>query len=204
MRRVSVFGSTGSVGQNTIDLLRRQGGAERYDVVALSGGRNVELLAQQAIEFRASVAVSAHENCLSPLRQALEGTGITAMAGSQAIAQTAGMPTDWTMSAIGGCAGLEPGLISLQHGGILALANKESLVAAGPLMLATAKKYKATILPVDSEHSAIFQALGQEDISRVNRMILTASGGPFRDWSLAEMSNATPDQAKAHPNWDMG
>ena len=114
------------------------------------------------------------------------------------------MPTDWTMSAIGGYAGLEPGLISLRHGGILALANKESLVAAGPLMLATAAKHGARILPVDSEHSAIFQALVGEDISRVSRLILTASGGPFRDWTAAQLAKATPAQALAHPNWDMG
>jgi 1-deoxy-D-xylulose-5-phosphate reductoisomerase len=204
MRRVSVFGSTGSVGRNTVDLLLRQGGAEKHDVIALSGGRNVALLAQQARELQATVAVTAHENSLNDLRQALEGTAINAMAGAQAIVEAAQIPTDWTMSAISGCAGLEPGLLSLQHGGILALANKESLVAAGPLMMATAKKHNATILPVDSEHSAIFQALGHEDISRVNRVILTASGGPFRDWSLAQMAGATPDQAMAHPNWDMG
>jgi 1-deoxy-D-xylulose-5-phosphate reductoisomerase len=204
MRRVSVFGSTGSIGCNTVDLLRRQGGAEAFDVVALSGGRNVALLAEQARELRAQVAVTAYDDCLNNLRQALEGTEITAMAGSGAIAESAAMPTDWTMSAIGGCAGLEPGLIALEHGNILALANKESLVAAGPLMLATAKRHGATILPVDSEHSAIFQALGGEDINRVNRMILTASGGPFRDWSFAQLAAATPEQAMAHPNWDMG
>ncbi|NOX73987.1 MAG: 1-deoxy-D-xylulose-5-phosphate reductoisomerase [Alphaproteobacteria bacterium] len=204
MRRVSIFGSTGSIGCNTVDLLRRQGGAEAFDVVALSGGRNVALLAQQARELRAEVVVTAHEDCFSKLRQALERTDIIAMAGAAAIAEAAAMPTDWTMSAIGGCAGLEPGLIALEHGNILALANKESLVAAGPLMLATAKQHGATILPVDSEHSAIFQALGHEDISRVNRMILTASGGPFRDWSVEQLAAATPEQALAHPNWDMG
>jgi 1-deoxy-D-xylulose-5-phosphate reductoisomerase len=204
MRRVSIFGSTGSIGCNTVDLLRRQGGAEAFDVVALSGGRNVALLAEQARELRPQVAVTAHENNLNDLRQALEGTGITAMAGGAAISEAAARPTDWTMSAIGGCAGLEPGLIALEHGNVLALANKESLVTAGPLMLATAKRYGATILPVDSEHSAIFQALGAEDIGRVNRMILTASGGPFRDWSLEQLAAATPRQALAHPNWDMG
>ncbi len=204
MRRVSVFGSTGSIGCNTIDLLRRQGGAATYDVVALSGGRNVTLLAQQARELRADIAVTAYPDCLNLLRQALEGTDIKAMAGADAIVEAAARPVDWTMSAIGGCAGLEPGLVSLQHGGILALANKESLVAAGPLMLETAAHHNATILPVDSEHSAIFQALGAEDVSNVNRMILTASGGPFRDWSRDMLDKATPEQAVAHPNWDMG
>jgi 1-deoxy-D-xylulose-5-phosphate reductoisomerase len=204
LRRVSVFGSTGSIGCNTIDLLRRQGGAKTFDVVSLSGGRNVALLAEQARELKADVAVTAYDDCLNSLRQALDGTGINALAGGAALAEAAAMPTDWTMSAIGGCAGLEPGLIALEHGNILALANKESLVAAGPLMKAAAKHSGATILPVDSEHSAIFQALGSEDIGRVSRMILTASGGPFRDWSYDQLAAATPEQALAHPNWDMG
>lgn len=204
MRRVSVFGSTGSIGCNTIDLLRRQGGRERYNVVALTGGRNVKLLARQAIELGADLAVTAYEDCLDPLRDSLAGTGTSAEAGSAAVAEAAARPTDWAMSAIGGCAGLMPGLVSLAHGGTLALANKESLVAAGPLMLATAAEHKARILPVDSEHSAIFQALVGEDIARVNRMILTASGGPFRDWSQDMLAAATPEQAMAHPNWDMG
>jgi len=204
MRRISIFGATGSIGQNTADLIRRQGGADTFDVIALSGGRNVGVLAGQAREFRASVAITAYPECLDDLREALAGSGVTAMAGPEAIAEAAHRPTDWTMSAIGGCAGLQPGLISLEHGGILALANKESLVAAGPLMLATAARYGATILPVDSEHSAIFQALGDEDISRVSRLILTASGGPFRTWSAEKMARATPAEALAHPNWTMG
>ena len=204
MRRVSIFGSTGSIGCNTVDLLRRQGGAETFDVVALTGGRNVALLARQARDLRAKIAVTAHEDYLNNLREALEGTGIIAMAGAGAIAEAAQHPTDWTMSAIGGYAGLEPGLIALQHGGILALANKESLVAAGPLMMRTAAQHGARILPVDSEHSAIFQALVGEDIGRLRRMILTASGGPFRDWTQAQLDAASPQQALAHPNWDMG
>lgn len=204
MRRVSVFGSTGSIGCNTVDLLRGQGGADAYDVVALSGGRNIALLAKQARELQANIAVTAFEDCFDALAHALEGSGVSVAAGSAAIAEAAQMPTDWTMSAIGGYAGLEPGLVSLQHGGILALANKESLVAAGPLMLATAARHGARILPVDSEHSAIFQALVGEDISSVSRLILTASGGPFRDWSLAQLAKATPEQALTHPNWDMG
>jgi 1-deoxy-D-xylulose-5-phosphate reductoisomerase len=203
-KRVSIFGSTGSIGCNTVDLLRHQGGAETYDVVALTGGSRVDLLARQARELDAEIAVTAYPKHLKTLRQALEGTQIKSAAGPEAIAEAAARETDWTMSAIGGCAGLKPGLISLAHGGVLALANKESLVTAGPLMLATAKKYGATILPVDSEHSAIFQALVGEDISRVTRMILTASGGPFRNWSHAQLAEATPEQAVAHPNWDMG
>ncbi len=204
MRRVSIFGSTGSIGCNTVNLLEAQGGRAAFDVVALTGGRNVELLARQAIELNAEIAVTAYPESLKELRQVLEGTEISAASGREAVAEAAARPVDWTMSAIGGCAGLEPGLISLEHGGILALANKESLVAAGPLMMENARRWGATILPVDSEHSAIFQALVGEDITRVNRMILTASGGPFRDWPLAKLAGATPEQAGAHPNWNMG
>ncbi len=204
MRRVSVFGSTGSIGCNTVDLITRQGGADAFDVVALSGGRNIAELARQARDLRADIAVTAHEDCLQDLREALSGSGIKAAAGKSALAEAALRPADWTMSAIGGCAGLEPGLLSLQHGGILALANKESLVTAGPLMRDTAKAHNARLLPVDSEHSAIYQALVGEDITRVNRMILTASGGPFRDWTAEELARATPEQALAHPNWNMG
>jgi len=141
MRRVSVFGATGSIGCNTLDLLRRQGGAGAYDVIALSGNGNIPLLARQAREFRAKIAITADENRLADLRAALQGTDTVAAAGASALAEAAARPTDWVMSAIGGCSGLEPGLISLQHGGILALANKESLVAAGPLMLATAARH---------------------------------------------------------------
>ncbi len=203
-RRVSVFGSTGSIGVNTVDLLSRQGGSANYDVVALTGGYNVDLLANQARTLGADIAVTAHDSELGALQNALAGTGIECAAGAQAIADSALRPTDWTMSAIVGAAGLLPGLNALRHGGILALANKESLVTAGPLMLATAAAYGATILPVDSEHSAIFQALTGEDISSVSRIILTASGGPFRDWPLAKLARATPEQAAAHPKWDMG
>lgn len=204
MRRVSVFGATGSVGCNTVDLLTRQGGAERFDVVALSGGQNVALLARQARTLRADIAVTAFPKHLDTLREALNGTGISAAAGPEAIAEAAARPTDWTMSAIVGAAGLEPGLVAMQHGGILALANKESLVTAGPLMHRMAGKYHARILPVDSEHSAIYQAMNGEDARSVERIILTASGGPFRDWSLARLGDATPAQAAAHPNWSMG
>ncbi|MCA8870089.1 MAG: 1-deoxy-D-xylulose-5-phosphate reductoisomerase [Rhodobacteraceae bacterium] len=204
MRRVSVFGSTGSVGCNTVDLLLSQGGAACFNVVALSGGRNVALLARQARATGAKIAVTAFDECLKELQQALEGTDIIAAAGPGALAEAAARPTDWTMSAIVGAAGLEPGLISLAHGGILALANKESLVTAGPLMRQGANASGARILPVDSEHSAIFQALNGEDRTSVERIILTASGGPFRQWSVEQLDAATPEQAVAHPNWDMG
>ena len=204
MRRVSVFGSTGSIGVNTLDLLTRQGGAAAYQVVALTGGRNVDLLASQARGLRAEVAVTAYEDCLPALRDALHGSGIEAAAGEAALIEAADRPADWIMSAIVGAAGLAPGFHALRHGTTLALANKESLVTAGPLLLAEAERHGATILPVDSEHSAIFQGLVGEDIAEVERIIITASGGAFRDWPLDKLRHATVAEASNHPNWAMG
>ncbi|MDE3120841.1 MAG: 1-deoxy-D-xylulose-5-phosphate reductoisomerase [Paracoccaceae bacterium] len=204
MRRISIFGATGSIGQNTIDLVRRQGGAERYRTVALSGGRNVALLAEQARELRAEIAVTAHEDCYDALKAALAGSGIEAAAGAQALVEAAERPADWIMSAIVGAAGLAPGFRALAQGTTLALANKESLVTAGPLLMAEAARHGATILPVDSEHSAVFQALVGEDAGAVERVIITASGGPFRTWTRDQLARATPEQAVAHPNWSMG
>ncbi|WP_420567291.1 1-deoxy-D-xylulose-5-phosphate reductoisomerase [Thalassovita sp.] len=202
MRRVSIFGATGSIGQNTLDLIARA--PEDYDVVALTGGRNIAHLARDAISLNADVAVTAHENLLDDLRDALAGTGIEAAAGTQALNEAAARPADWVMSAIIGAAGLAPGLTALQQGATLALANKESLVTAGPLLMETARKHNATVLPVDSEHSAIFQGLVGEDLSAVERIIITASGGAFRDWPLDKLAGATLAQASSHPNWDMG
>ena len=204
MRRVSVFGSTGSIGVNTLDLLTRQGGAAAYQVIALTGGRNVDLLASQARGLRAEVAVTAYEDCLPALRDALHGSGIEAAAGEAALIEAADRPADWIMSAIVGAAGLAPGFHALRHGTTLALANKESLVTAGPLLLAEAERHGATILPVDSEHSAIFQGLVGEDIAEVERIIITASGGAFRDWPLDKLRDATVAEASSHPNWAMG
>jgi len=202
MRRVTVFGSTGSIGVNTLDLIARR--PEAFQVVALSGGRNVALLAEQARQFRAEVAVTAHEDCLPALREALAGTGIEATAGKQALIEAALRPSDWIMSAIVGAAGLAPGFAALSQGTTLALANKESLVTAGPLLLAEAAKHNARLLPVDSEHSAVFQALVGEDAEAVERVIITASGGAFRDWPLEKLASATVAQASTHPNWAMG
>ncbi len=204
MRRVSVFGSTGSVGCTTVDLLMHQGGAGAYDVVALTGGRNVALLAAQARQLRADVAVTAHPDCLADLRAALAGSGVAAAAGPTALLEAAARPADWVMSAIVGAAGLAPGFAALAQGGTLALANKESLVSAGPLLLAQAARHGARILPVDSEHSAIFQALTGEDHSAVERIIITASGGAFRDWPLEALAGASVAEASSHPNWVMG
>jgi 1-deoxy-D-xylulose-5-phosphate reductoisomerase len=204
MRSVSIFGVTGSIGEQTVDLLRRAGGAEAFRVVALTGGRNVPRLAEIARELRAEVAVCAEGGDLDDLRERLAGSGVGAAAGPEAIAEAADRPADWVMSAIVGAAGLVPGFRALRHGRTLALANKESLVTAGPLLLAEAKGHDARILPVDSEHSAIFQALAGEDIAAVERIILTASGGALRDWPLEALCNATVKEAMAHPNWAMG
>jgi len=154
--------------------------------------------------LNAQLAVTAHEHLLDDLRDALSGTGVEAAAGTQAINEAAARPADWVMSAIIGAAGLAPGVEALKQGATLALANKESLVCAGQLMLDTAMAHGATMLPVDSEHSAVFQALIGEDISAVERIIITASGGAFRDWPLEKLADATLEQASSHPNWDMG
>ena len=204
MRSISIFGATGSIGESTVDLIRRGGGAEAYRVIALTGARNVARLAEMARELRAEVAVVAHEAELPALREALAGSGVEAAAGAAAIAEAADRPADWVMSGIVGAAGLVPGMRALRHGRTLALANKESLVTAGPLLMATARAHGATILPVDSEHSAVFQALTGEDAGAVERVIITASGGPFRDWPLEKLAAATVAEAKAHPNWSMG
>lgn len=201
--RVSVFGATGSIGESTFDLLSRAAPGQ-FDVVALTGGRNVARLAEQARALNAELAVTAFDDCYPALKEALSGTGIAAASGAQALCDAADRPTDWTMSAIVGAAGLYPGFAALRQGGTLALANKESLVCAGPLLLAEAAVHEARILPVDSEHSAVFQALVGEDIAEVERVIITASGGPFRDWDLDRIAQATVEQAVAHPNWSMG
>jgi len=202
MKKVSIFGATGSIGQNTIDLIARA--PDAYDVVALTGASNIAQLAEDAQRLNAQLAVTAHEHLLDDLRDALSGTGVEAAAGTQAINEAAARPADWVMSAIIGAAGLAPGVEALKQGATLALANKESLVCAGQLMLDTAAAHEATMLPVDSEHSAVFQALIGEDISAVERIIITASGGAFRDWPLEKLADATLEQASSHPNWDMG
>jgi 1-deoxy-D-xylulose-5-phosphate reductoisomerase len=196
-----VFGSTGSVGRNTIDLILRR--FEEFEVIALSGGRNVKLLAKQAIALRAKVAVVAHRDLLTDLQDALAGSGVHARAGRDAILEAATNDVDWAMSAVVGFAGLEISLEIAKHSKVLALANKESLVCGGALVQSTCSKTGCLLLPVDSEHSAIFQCIGGMDKS-VERIILTASGGPFLNSSMTTMEKATPEQAMAHPNWDMG
>ena len=202
MRRVSIFGATGSIGQNTLDLIKRARG--EYHVVALSGARNIKQLAQDARDLNAEIAITADPSLLSDLQNALEGSSVTAAAGPDALIEAASRPVDWAMSAIIGAAGLAPGLKVLEQGAALALANKESMVCAGALVKSYAQKFNGRVLPVDSEHSAVFQALIGEDMAAVERIIITASGGAFRDWPLAKLASATPAQAATHPNWDMG
>ena len=202
MRRVSVFGATGSIGQNTIDLIRRA--PDEYNVVCLTGARNIDQLAKDAKDLRADVAVTSDPSRLGELRDKLAGSDVEAAAGETALIEAAARPADWIMSAIVGAAGLAPGLEALKHGTTLALANKESLVTAGPLLLGQAKRFGATVLPVDSEHSAVFQALIGEDIKAVERIIITASGGAFRDHPLNALDSVTVAEASSHPNWDMG
>lgn len=204
MRRISIFGATGSVGANGVDLIRHAGGPAAYHVVALTGGRNIARLARMARELQAEIAVTAHEDLLDDLRAALEGSGVEAAAGEAALIEAAGRPADWVLSAIVGAAGLAPGLAALSQGGVLALANKESLVCAGALLRRTGKAAGTTILPVDSEHSALFQALGAENLDSVKDVTITASGGAFRDWPLERLAAATVAQASTHPNWAMG
>ncbi|TDK47398.1 1-deoxy-D-xylulose-5-phosphate reductoisomerase [Antarcticimicrobium luteum] len=202
MRRLTILGATGSIGQNTIDLIRREPGA--YEVVALTGGANIARLAEDARALGAAVAVTAYDDRLQDLRAALAGSGIEAAAGAEAIIEAARRPADWIMSAIVGSAGLAPGLAALEQGTTLALANKESLVCAGALVLETARRHGARILPVDSEHSAVFQAMAGEEITAVERIVITASGGAFRDWPLQRLARASVAEASNHPNWDMG
>ena len=202
MKRISVFGATGSIGQSTLDLVKRD--RENFDVLALSGGRNIAQLAQDAISTGAQVVVTAFDEEYPALKEALAGTTVQAAAGHNALLEAADQSADWVMSAIVGAAGLEPGLRAMQAGADLALANKESMVAAGALMRKTSALNNVALLPVDSEHSAVFQALIGESREAVERVILTASGGAFRDWSYDDLARATPEQAATHPNWNMG
>ena len=201
-RQVTILGSTGSVGCSTIDLIRRAPGA--YAVEALTAHRNVEQLLAQAWELRPKLAVIADVGRYEALKQGLEGSGVAAAAGLEALVEAARRPVDWVMAAIVGAAGLAPTLSAVRSGCVVALANKETLVCAGNLMISEVVSHGATLLPVDSEHNAIFQVLDQERPEGVDHLILTASGGPFRTHSRDAMAEVTPEQAVAHPNWDMG
>ena len=202
MRTISILGATGSVGSSTLDLVRRN--RDDWRVVALTANCSVPHLAALAIEFDAEVAVVGDEACLADLRAALSGTGIEAAGGREALCEAAARPVDVTVAAIVGCAGLGPTMAAIRQGGTIALANKEALVTAGDVMTAAVAEHGATLLPVDSEHNAIFQCLQGGRIEDVRSITLTASGGPFRTWSRDQLAAATPTQAVAHPNWDMG
>ncbi len=201
-RRVTILGSTGSVGCNTVDLIQRH--RDAFEVEALTANNSVALLAEQARALRPRLAVVADPKGYEELKEALAGTGIEAAAGAAAVVEAANRPAEWVMAAIVGAAGLEPTLAAVRRGAIVALANKECLVSAGDLMMAEIRSNGATLLPVDSEHSAIFQVFEFERADKVDRIILTASGGPFLGMQLADMAGVTPEQAVAHPNWDMG
>ena len=205
-RKISVLGSTGSVGVSTLDLLDQAGrhGSADVEVTALTAGRNVARLAEQALHWRPQVAVIQDEALLPELVERLNGSGVRAAAGRKAIVEAAVMDADWVMCAIVGVAGLEPTLAAARTGAAIALANKESLVCVGPVLLALAKAAGGAVIPVDSEHAAIFQVLQPDCADRVAKLILTASGGPFRNWTRQDMAGVTPEQAVAHPNWSMG
>ena len=201
-RRISVLGATGSVGESTLDLIGRNPSA--YHVVALTGGHNATRLAELAILHRAELAVVADLEAYGTLRAALAGTDIEVGAGEAALLEAASRPADWIMAAIVGAAGLKPTLEAVRQGRMTALANKECLVSAGDIFMAEVARSKATLLPVDSEHSAVMQVTADAQPERIELVCLTASGGPFRSWSLDEMRSARPEQALNHPNWSMG
>lgn len=202
MKTVSILGATGSIGQSTLDLVQRA--PEAYQVLALTAAKDVEGLAAAARATNAKLAVIADETLYDALKTSLSGTNIGVAAGPQALVDAAKLEADWTMAAIVGCAGLAPTLAALETGKTVALANKEALVSAGDLMLAVARRTGATLLPTDSEHNAVFQCLDQSAPKGVAKIILTASGGPFRTWTKAQMQAAQPEQALKHPNWAMG
>ena len=201
-RTISILGATGSIGASTLDLIRRE--RDKWRVVALTAHSNAAELAKLAREFSAELAVVSDEHCLAALREALAGSGIATAGGTSALIEAASRPADITIAAIVGCAGLAPTMAAIEQGGTIGLANKESLVSAGEVLTAAVARHGATLLPVDSEHNAIFQCLAGNDLANVRWITLTASGGPFRDWTHEQLAHATPAQAVKHPNWDMG
>ena len=201
-KKLTILGSTGSIGCSTLDLVQRN--PQDFVVEAVTAGTRVQELAAQAKEVGAKLAVIANEDLFGDLKQALAGTGIEAAAGNEAVAEAAARPVDMIMAAIVGAAGLPPTLAAVRQGTTILLANKETLVCAGDFMSAELQQHGATLLPVDSEHNAIFQVLEDSQPDAIEKIILTASGGPLRTRELHEMRDVTPAQAIAHPNWDMG
>jgi len=202
VRGITILGATGSIGASTIDLIKRE--PERYRVESISARRNAAALGKIAREVGARHAVVADPAAFHDLKSALSGSGIEVAAGEDALLEAAQRPADWVMAAISGSVGLKPTLAAIERGATVALANKECLVCAGNLFMRKAASSGATVLPVDSEHNAVFQALGAGHRADVRRAILTASGGPFRTWSIDAIRAATPEQALRHPNWSMG
>jgi 1-deoxy-D-xylulose-5-phosphate reductoisomerase len=202
VRRVTVLGATGSVGQSTLDVVGRN--PHLFEVAALTANRNAKALAEMAIRHRARLAVLADETRYGELKACLSGTGIEAAAGPEALVEAARTPADCVVAAITGAAGLRPTLAAVSQGRRVALANKECLVCAGPIFMAAVREAGTELVPVDSEHSAAFQVLAGADAEAVERIVLTASGGPFRTWSLEQLARATPQEALRHPNWSMG
>ena len=205
-RKVSILGSTGSIGVSTLDLLAqaKAHGSADTEIIALTAGKNVQGLIAQALIWRPAMAVIEDEAGFEALKAGLAGTGIAVGYGARGVLEAASMNADWVMSAIVGVAGLPPTVAAVKTGAMVGLANKESIVCAGLALIQMAKQYGSTIIPVDSEHSAIFQVLQNNPTNRVSRLILTASGGPFRTWTREAMARVTPEQAVAHPNWSMG
>ena len=201
-KRITVLGATGSVGRNTLDLIGRNPGL--FEVVALTANRNAEGLAELALRHGARLAVLADESGYSELKERLAGTGIEAAAGPDALIEAATRPADCVMAGIIGAAGLRPTLAAVAQGRRVALANKECLVCAGEMFMEAVRRAGTELVPVDSEHSAVFQAIAGSDPAAIERVVLTASGGPFRTWSLEQLEHATPQQALVHPNWSMG
>ena len=202
MKNISILGATGSIGQNTLDLILKD--KDNFNVVGLTGSENIALLAESAIKLDADVVATANESKFHDLKEMLSKHKIEVCAGVDGVMEVASRQVDWTMSAIIGSAGLLPGLKALETGANLALANKESMVAAGPIMNKVAKLKGAKLIPVDSEHSAIAQLIRGEDLNSLSKIIITASGGAFRNLTKSELINVTPDQASRHPNWSMG
>lgn len=202
MKTISIFGSTGSIGRSTLDLIAHN--PEIFSVKVLTAGKNYKLLAEQAVKFKAEAVVIADERYAEALKDLLKDTSIDVSAGAAALLDVATLRVDLSVAAIVGFAGLEPVLRSIEYSKAVALANKEPLVAAGDLIMAAAAKSGCKILPTDSEHNAIFQVFEPQNREQISRLILTASGGPFRSWSKADIDAATPEQAVKHPNWSMG
>jgi 1-deoxy-D-xylulose-5-phosphate reductoisomerase len=203
-RRLTILGSTGSIGTNTLDVIGQLGGRDAFEIAAVTGNGNIDLLAEQARATGAELAVTASEGQYENLKSALAGTGIEVAAGRSGLIEAAERDADWVMAAIVGTAGLAPTLAAAKRGADIALANKECLVSAGDLFVRAVAEGGGRLIPVDSEHSAIFQSLEDDQRHAVERIVLTASGGPFRTWSREQMAGVTAEIARAHPNWSMG